>query len=422
VAPKITVEEMQALRETRLIFIEKEIERNPTISLNTLGTMCGISRERIRQILKEAGIKKSRARSFLYGYCVKGHKLLEIRSKLNASGKDNRCFTCKPLKPHQWIDPDTGHIKGTKNTVKITCYVCGKIQTFVGEKAVQRVRYNAYRKHPNMQFCSKECLGKTAGSQWGWGNSLNASRKDHPKAKSKTIHGPCDSCGKPTVQSRAKKQYMEDPSVGLSYKNKHMFCSRTCMATFRHKQSIKKLENYIETNTTPLIKRTPNGSWIGGLRITSIPDSKKDKSGGKTVNFVGKTRMEVHKKLIISIRKELRHRTRTIGVDTKKIAKLSYSERAQVLIEENGTLTIKELAQLMNVNNKTLTATLSRNPIFESQPNRTWKLISTKEKEDKTIHEQGPDRVNSGYVEPNSPSALSVLYGYISKRLPFRRR
>jgi len=354
--------------DARLTFIKNEIERNPRISLNTLGEMCGISRERIRQLLKKAGIKKTHARTLPYGYCAEGHQILEIRLKLTGNNRSsNRCFTCKPLKPHQWVDKDTGHIKSKKNVLEVTCYVCGKTETYEDEKAIQRKRYDSYRKHPDMKFCSKECLGSVTGKVWGWGNRTAPGKKD-PTSKSEIISGPCDSCGKPTSQSRAKKQYMNDPSIGPSYKNKHMFCSRTCMAIFRRKEAIKVLENYIETNTTPVIKRQPNGNWAGNLRIRSIPLYQKDKSGGRTISFVGKTRMEVHEKLMARMRKDLKYRIKELKTSAEKETK------------------------------------------------------ATKEKEDKKIHEQSPDWVNSGYVELNSLGVLSSLYGYINKRLPIRRR
>jgi len=292
------------LIDARLTFLRNEIERNPKVTLLSLGEMCGITRERIRQILKTAGIEKLDARG-RRGFCKEGHPLPE--SRLNIAGGDSRkrCFTCNPLQSYQWLDPDTGHIRSRKHIYEIICYACGEKKTFVDEQALSRKRYDEHRKHPEMRFCSQKCLLTVTGKKWGWGQ-----RWSDPNYGSKTdlIHGSCDICGKHTSQTRAKKQYRDDPSLAKAYKNKHMFCSRACMRIFRRRKSIQTLTNYIETNTTPKIKRTSHGNWIASLRLRSIPQDKKDHWGGRTATFAGRTRLEVHKKLMLAIHKDLQYR------------------------------------------------------------------------------------------------------------------
>ena len=289
----------------RLIFLRNEIERNPRISLKVLGEMCGVTRERIRQILKAEGIEKSDARGNP-GFCEEGHPLPESRSNIAGGQSKKRCFTCLPLKSYQWLDPDTGHIRSRKHIYKITCYACGKKKTFVDQQALSRKRYDEHRKNPDMLFCSQKCLLTVTGKKWGWGQKWS-----DPTYGSKTdlIHGSCEICGKHTSQTRAKKQYREDPTLAKAYKNKHMFCSRDCMQIFRRRQSIQTLTNYIETNTTPKIKRTSSGNWSASLRLRSIPQDKKDPWGGRTETFKGKTRLEVHKKIMLAIHKDLQYRT-----------------------------------------------------------------------------------------------------------------
>jgi len=293
------------LFDARLIFLRNEIERNPRISLKILGEMCGITRERVRQILKAEGIEKSDARG-RRGFCKEGHQLPESRINPTSGGSKKRCLTCFPLKSYQWLDPDTGHIRSRKHIYEIICYACGKKKIFVDQQALSRKRYDEHRKNPDMRFCSQKCLLTVTGKKWGWG-----SRWTDPNhgAKTELIHGSCDICGKHKSQTRAKKQYREDPTLAKAYKNKHMFCSRDCMRIFRRRQSIQTLTNYVETNTTPKIKRTANGRWISSLRLRSVPQDRKDPWGGQTVIFKGKTRLEVHKKLMLAIHKDLQYRT-----------------------------------------------------------------------------------------------------------------
>ena len=305
-------QQTQILKEARLASILDMIEINSDITLQQLGDMWGVSRERIRQILKKADIvkvpssKKSKTRP---GYCSDGHPLLEIRLRLMRDS--SRCFMCNPLRSYQWVDQNTGRIRSNKHRLEITCYTCGTTMISNGVKAMQRTRYDSKRKHPDMKFCSKECQNAVLRTEWGWGSEAR-------KAKSKTsvVHGVCDECGKSVTKTRAKKQYMDDPSVAPQFRTNNMFCSRICFDVKRRKESTKKLRNYIETNTTPPIGE---GRWSNGytffkggfMAYGRAAPSRKDRARHLVIR--GKIRSEVSKKLTEAMRQELRYRYRTFG-------------------------------------------------------------------------------------------------------------
>ena len=218
----------------RIEFLRNEIERNPRISLNELGEMCGVTRERIRQILKKAGIEKLHARGQLHpeGFCINGHKLPEIRATLSTS---ERCLECVPLTPNQYIDQDTGHIR-SRTLLAITCTQCGKTIIASGQRAFQRRRYDRTRK-TELRYCGSECQRKDIGTKWGWGSSNHPNRIN---SKTRTIPGSCHGCGKTVERRRVKKQYMEDPSIQDSFKSNRMYCSRECFYSVRRAESLRK--------------------------------------------------------------------------------------------------------------------------------------------------------------------------------------
>ena len=63
------------------------------------------------------------------------------------------------------------------------------------------------------------------------------------------------------------------------------------------------------------------------------------------------------------------------AIDIRKNAELAadlpYGDRAQIIIEENGALSTEELSDMMDLNKRTLTSTLSRDERFENK-NGKW--------------------------------------------------
>mgnify|MGYP003307560651 CR=1 FL=1 len=146
----------------RLIRIKEMLADNPFLSLQELGDEFGISRERIRQILKKEGIKKEIAHSYLRPtYCAEGHQLTHRRG----TGKVNRarrCFICKPLPRTQHLD-EYGRIRACR--ISKPCTYCGETIT---RPAGLAERSSLDPRYKGNWYCSKQCFTKNQNKKKWW--------------------------------------------------------------------------------------------------------------------------------------------------------------------------------------------------------------------------------------------------------------
>ena len=148
------------LTNKRLTRIKEMSAENPHLTLQELGDEFGITRERIRQILKKNGIQKARGNDRLrYTHCSEGHEFPAIRRKRHII---QRCFICKPL-PHTKHLGEDGLIQSAQ--VSRPCNHCGK--TITRSTALAETRKNDPRYTGNW-YCDKGCFLKYQEKEEWW--------------------------------------------------------------------------------------------------------------------------------------------------------------------------------------------------------------------------------------------------------------
>ena len=127
-------------------------EKDPHITLDTLGGILGITRERVRQLINQYNrrnpddpiIRSRRPRERFY--CQNENCSTEI-ARLNKSGKCHKC-------------------KKEANVYKGNCHYCGKLVVRTGIAASARramIKRGITQDKKNNLFCSVTCVGKWRG-------------------------------------------------------------------------------------------------------------------------------------------------------------------------------------------------------------------------------------------------------------------
>ena len=161
-------------RSERLANFKRRMDENPKISLDELGKPYGISRERVRQILKENHIDKTHARHPSNGICANGHNKYLHKNSFYSSMKydhnlkrrdqvEMRCFYCNPLSWHKTID-SFGRIRA--RVIELACTYCGTLfNKNISATSFGRMESgdNRYKGH---DFCSKSHF-------YSWNNEVN---------------------------------------------------------------------------------------------------------------------------------------------------------------------------------------------------------------------------------------------------------
>ena len=163
-------------RRQKVLYLKHE---KPTRTLQSIGTVVGLSRERVRQILKETGLVKyyptdaMRAqRSQTYRNCI--HCDADIPSGTFAR-KTGKCPTCSETR------------KFEKKFQTHTCSYCNGL--FVISKRAyywRQKRKEEYAKKVNSKYynpgvtCSRKCSAKQLGMgiRYGWGSSSHLKYTD----------------------------------------------------------------------------------------------------------------------------------------------------------------------------------------------------------------------------------------------------
>ena len=139
------------LTNKRLTRIKEMLAENPHLTLQELGDEFGITRERIRQILKKNGIQKARGNDPLrHTHCSEGHEFPAIRRKRHIV---QRCFICKPLAHTKQLGED-GLIQSAQ--VSRPCNCCGK--TITRSAALAEANKNDPRYTTNSWYCNSKCF------------------------------------------------------------------------------------------------------------------------------------------------------------------------------------------------------------------------------------------------------------------------
>ena len=116
---------------------------NPCATLEQVGSKFGITRERVRQILKRAGTSTTR-----YNYRAKMTCPRCGQKKYSASNYCPKCY------------------RGLHN-VTLQCINCGTYFERNQSQFLYQVNNPRYKGH---FFCNRKCLGKYIGNNYGWGN------------------------------------------------------------------------------------------------------------------------------------------------------------------------------------------------------------------------------------------------------------
>ena len=178
----------QLERIERLADFKKRMDENPRISLDELGNPYGISRERVRQILKENHIGKTHAKHPSNGICANGHnKFLHKNMFFISKRRDStyhkasktqrkpekqywsryhgvRCFYCKPLPKSQVIS--NGYVRA--RYVDIPCTYCGTLvnkqyrRSSIGHMGSGDNRYKGH------DFCNRDHFYKWMSEVHKW--------------------------------------------------------------------------------------------------------------------------------------------------------------------------------------------------------------------------------------------------------------
>ena len=159
--------------------IQEMLKENPYIPIKDLGRPWGITPQRVQQLLKEAGIKKERAKRSDWGICSKGHaKFLTIAAfRYSPRFYRNRytyrdfvkylpCYECNPL-------PSTKEInrKGVQVAIQRTapCDYCGELVTR-NASLMSSVRMQTDNRYKGHSFCNRNHFNKWSAEVNQWWN------------------------------------------------------------------------------------------------------------------------------------------------------------------------------------------------------------------------------------------------------------
>ena len=127
--------------------------KNPCLTLQEIGEKCGITRERVRQHLKEAELPTVGLGKKYCHYCGKhlnvGEKYKSLAPNKTVSFHHYCCFSCWDI-----IRPG--------KTIMLECEVCGIL--FPRKESLVIIRLG--RREYQHVFCSKKCQGKWFFSFW----------------------------------------------------------------------------------------------------------------------------------------------------------------------------------------------------------------------------------------------------------------
>lgn len=115
--------------------------KNPCLTLQQIADKVGLtSRERVRQILSEAGLQT-----------IHYHNKKEVH-----------CLKCGKITTHKYFC--SLKCRGEYNHIQLECAECGKIIKRYPSQLLDRDNYH----HNNGYFCSNVCKGKSFNKLYGW--------------------------------------------------------------------------------------------------------------------------------------------------------------------------------------------------------------------------------------------------------------
>lgn len=125
---------------------------HPEMTLQQIADLVGLTRERIRQILKANGLPTRRLQPNLFPCRICGKSLDRFRRWYQVSQPPTRrsiqvCFSC---------------IRAVRDTCVAYCFICLKRVSFYSSAQIRRkVLKDRY-------FCSRKCLGEYLGKRYGF--------------------------------------------------------------------------------------------------------------------------------------------------------------------------------------------------------------------------------------------------------------
>ena len=150
------------------------VQENPKATLQDIADEIGLTRERIRQIINISledndlkPIHRVKRRGGMDG--------LKMDDCVGGCGKSmykvfrryaNSPYMCHPCRKREWEE------------LRLTCTHCGKTFSLSDSYKYHRKSYKRRAKHPEMNFCSKSCLGEYSGRNFGFGaNRKNINKR-----------------------------------------------------------------------------------------------------------------------------------------------------------------------------------------------------------------------------------------------------
>jgi DNA-directed RNA polymerase subunit RPC12/RpoP len=117
-------------------------EKSPCMTLQAIGDRCGVSRERVRQILKSEGMETKHFDTRVKYYCTRcGKRILDPYTRNNGAKTPRKlCLLCSHEVHH----------------VKVICSICGKDFEIKTSALLDRVN----RAKGGGLYCSVACSGK----------------------------------------------------------------------------------------------------------------------------------------------------------------------------------------------------------------------------------------------------------------------
>jgi len=150
------------------------VQEKPKATLQDIADEVGLTRERIRQIINISledndlkPIHRIKRRGGMDG--------LKMDDCVGGCGKSmykvfrryaNSPYMCHPCRKREWEE------------LRLTCTNCGRTFSLSDSYKYHRKSYKRRAKHPEMNFCSKSCLGEYSGRNFGFGaNRKNINKR-----------------------------------------------------------------------------------------------------------------------------------------------------------------------------------------------------------------------------------------------------
>ena len=137
----VVVDEVDTLRKTTRTVVTSARQKNPCATLQQISDEVGVTRERVRQILRDVGLPTA--------HLVRRYVCLS-------------CGTVLPLRCRKFCNRQCQH---NYTHIKVACDYCGTLREYRVKELINHIEKGQKQEH---YWCSKRCQGKWLAENHGF--------------------------------------------------------------------------------------------------------------------------------------------------------------------------------------------------------------------------------------------------------------